>query len=565
MAKTLASFTYDAARDSFTYEAGGMGCGTHPHARRTTGKSIAQWVLFVFVSLVLLVFPVFYATAARHSSLLIRLIPPITFTVLLLIWMLGRPLAILLRRRTESPYRGSIGVSVVIPCCNSADALPGTVRSILVQRIRPLEILLVENNSTDDTWETVQRLAVEHSEVRALRVDTKPGEYAASVAVNYGISQATHDLVVRMDDDTIMAKDFLRYAVRPFVEQEDVTAVAVNLRISNPEETVWTRLQSIEYLLSMELERRFQAFFDAVLICSGGLSVFRRDAIMKAGGFCSMPRWVSEDMDITVKAHRHGRVSMSTQAVGYTEVPATLKGLLRQRYRWSISGTVAMYLHREGLARSSYWYEGTVGFVSMPVRVFGAVRDLFGFMFPVYMWLLWRQSGWWLLVVLAVWIGVMAAQLLILAPALRSKQGLGYLWLLPLFPLAYGPLLLLTRFAGTWTGLRNIRVLRGKELTLEFGGLHPVQAETGLVDNPDVPVLMEVGRLKREFVIDFRATGQSRGRPRSQARRTAPSTEFGEILSEEVGPDVEADLAVLEPSEGSERIREFVFDMAGTP
>jgi poly-beta-1,6-N-acetyl-D-glucosamine synthase len=564
MADMRASFIYEAARGSFTYEAGGIGCGTHPHSRRTTGKAIAQWVLFAFVAMVLLVFPIFYAIVARHSSLLIRLIPPITFTVFLLIWMLGRPLTILLRGGTESPYFGSIGVSVVIPCCNSADTLPGTVGSILAQAIRPLEILLVENNSTDDTWETVQRLALEHKEVRALRVDTKPGEYAASVAVNYGTSQATHDLVVRMDDDTIMGEDFLRYAVSPFVEREDVTAVAVNLRISNPEESVWTRLQSIEYLLSMELERRFQAFFDAVLICSGGLSVFRRDAIMKAGGFCSMPRWVSEDMDITVKAHRHGRVSMSTEAVGYTEVPSTLRGLLRQRYRWSISGTVAMYLHREGLARSSYWYEGTVGFVSMPVRVFGAVRDLFGFMFPLYMWLLWRQSGWWLLVVLAVWIGVMAAQLLILAPALRSKQGLAYLWMLPLFPLAYGPLLLFTRFAGTWTGLRNIRVLRGKELTLEYGGLHPEQAETELVDDLDVPALREDGRLLREFVIDLSTIGQYRGRAQSQARGTELTMEFGEILSEEVGPDVEDDLAALMPNEDCEWIREFVFAQAGS-
>jgi cellulose synthase/poly-beta-1,6-N-acetylglucosamine synthase-like glycosyltransferase len=541
-----------------------MGCGTHPHARRTTGKAIAQWVLFAFVAMVLLVFPIFYAIAARHSSLLIRLIPPITFTVFLLIWMLGRPLTILLRGGTESPYFGSIGVSVVIPCCNSADTLPGTVGSILAQAIRPLEILLVENNSTDDTWETMRRLASEHPEIRALRVDTKPGEYAASVAVNFGISQATHDLIVRMDDDTIMGEDFLSYAVTPFVEREDVTAVAVNLRISNPEATMWTRLQSIEYLLSMELERRFQAYFDSVLICSGGLSVFRRGAIVKAGGFCSMPRWVSEDMDITAKAHRHGKVGMSAEAVGYTEVPETLTGLVKQRYRWSISGAVSMYLHREGLARSSYWYEGTVGYFSLPVRVLGAVRDLFGFLFPLYMWLLWRQSGWWLLVVLAAWIGVMAAQLLILAPALRSKQGLAYLWLLPLFPVAYGPVLLFTRFAGTWTGLRNIRALRGKESTLEFGGLRPEPVSIESDDGLDVRVLSEDGGLVREFVIDLSTIGQSRRRPQSLARREAPIIEFGEILSEEVGPEVEDDLAVPMLTEDGERIREFVFAQAGS-
>jgi cellulose synthase/poly-beta-1,6-N-acetylglucosamine synthase-like glycosyltransferase len=427
--------------------------------------------LFAFVALCLLVLPVLYAVQARHASFPVRLIPPITFTVVLLTWMIGRPIIILMRRTHKTPHRSCHGVSVVIPCCNSAHRLEGTLRSILSQSIRPLEILLVENNSTDGTWKTIKRLEAEHPEVRALRVETRPGEYGASVAVNYGVSQASYGIIVRMDDDTVMADDFLAHAVQPIVESDDVTAVAVNLRVGNPKDSLWTRMQSIEYLLSMELERRFQSYFDSVLICSGGLSVFRRDVILNAGGFCSMPRWVSEDMDITAKAHRYGRVGMSPEALGFTTVPTTLWGLIRQRYRWAISGAVSMYLHREGLARAAYWYEGTVGYFALPVRVLGAIRDLFGFVFPVYLWLLWRESGWWLLAILVGWTVVLAAQLLILSPALRSRQGLEFLALLPLFPVLYGPILLVTRCAGTWTGLRNVRILRRKESSLEFAGL----------------------------------------------------------------------------------------------
>src|SRR5947209_3477537 len=108
---------------SFTYEAGGIGCAKHPHQRRTSSKALAQWILFAFVALCLLVFPVLYAVVASHASLVVRLVPPVTFTVLLIAWMLGRPIAVFARGGSEAPYDGVIGVSVVIPCCNCADTL----------------------------------------------------------------------------------------------------------------------------------------------------------------------------------------------------------------------------------------------------------------------------------------------------------------------------------------------------------------------------------------------------------------------------------------------------------
>ena len=181
-------------------------------------------------------------------------------------------------------------------------------------------------------------------------------------------------------------------------------------------------------------------------------------------------------MDITAKAHRYGIVRMVPEAIGFTEVPEKLGGLIRQRYRWAISGVVSMYLHREGLAKSSYWYDGMIGFMGLPVRAAGALRDLAGVLLPVYLAVLMAQTGFWVIAVLVAWILALAVQLLILAPALWCRQGLRFWWILPLLPVFYGPLLLATRCAGTWAGLRHVRRLRKKEYGLEHRGFGPALA-----------------------------------------------------------------------------------------
>jgi cellulose synthase/poly-beta-1,6-N-acetylglucosamine synthase-like glycosyltransferase len=390
-------------------------------------------------------------------------------------WFLGRPLVVRLasRRALRHRSRAQAGVSVVVPCHNAAAKLPQTLGSLLAQTVRPIEILFVENNSTDSTLEVLRRLERDHPEVRAFSVKTRPGEYAASVAVNYGVSQATHDIIVRMDDDTVMAPETVAEAIPPLVNGEAV-ATACNLRVANVTRSLWTRLQAFEYMFAMELDRRSQALVQSVLCCSGGLAVFLRATVVKAGGFCSMPRWVSEDIDMTMKHHRFGLIAVRPKAVGYTAVPETLWQLVRQRYRWAISGTVALYLHRRGLARSRYWYDGRVGFFGLPLRVIMALRDLASPLYGYYLAVLFVRGGAvWLAAILLAQMALTGLQILILASALHSRQGARYWFLIPLFTLVYGPVLLAVRFAGTWAGLSQVVALRRKEDRLQHAGLAP--------------------------------------------------------------------------------------------
>jgi hypothetical protein len=153
---------------------------------------------------------------------------------------------------------------------------------------------------------------------------------------------------------------------------------------------------------------------------------------------------------------------------------------------------MALYLHRRGLARRGYWYDGRVGFLALPVRAVATMRDLITPLYPFYLWLLFIHGGAvWLLAVLASQTAIMAAQLLVLSPVLQSRQGLSYWRMLPFFTLVYGPLLLSVRFVGTWAGLRHVWLLRQKEDRLEHAGLDLPALESVALAHPSLAPVLE--------------------------------------------------------------------------
>lgn len=430
----------------------------------------------------------------------------LAFGVLFGLFLL-RPVAVVLhgiRRRPRPP--ASEGITAIVPCCDCARTIGRLVEALLRQSLRPIEILLVENNSTDDTWHVIQELAREHPEVRAYSIRIEPGEYPLSVAVNFGIARASHNVILRLDDDSYVTEKTLERAVAPIARGEAV-AVAGNLRVANERRSLWTRLQSLEYLLAMEMDRGSHSIARTIICCSGGMSLFRKDVLLRAGGFVSLPRMLSEDMEMTLHSQRFGRAVMTREAVGFTKVPETLKVLWRQRFRWAVCGTVTLYWHRRGLANANYWYagqsslDGLVGFVGLPFRAVFFLRDLFAFLLPFHIVILLTtdEGRVWLLLFVVARTVVSELELLILSPVVASRQGLRYWFLVPLFVLVYGPILIAVRFVGTWAALAHIVELRRKEEVVHREGLRPVERWQG-AGFPNL-VIERVGATRRFRVV----------------------------------------------------------------
>ena len=121
-------------------------------------------------------------------------------------------------------------------------------------------------------------------------------------------------------------------------------------------------MQALEYITSQNLDRRAFASLNCITVVPGAVGAWRRDLVERVGGFSSDT--LAEDQDLTLKLRRLGyKVSYEENAIAWTEAPASLGALAKQRFRWSFGTLQCMWKHRDALLRRRY---GTLGMIAMP-------------------------------------------------------------------------------------------------------------------------------------------------------------------------------------------------------
>ncbi|NMH91118.1 glycosyltransferase [Pseudonocardia bannensis] len=245
-------------------------------------------------------------------------------------------------RRQRRPDRWSWGrpvtgpVSVVVPAYNERECIASTVRSLLASD-HPIEIVVVDDGSTDGTADIVEGLGLPGVRVIRQRNAGKPA------ALNTGIAYARHDIIVMMDGDTVFEPTTVRHLVQPFADPE-VGAVAGNAKIANRTGLV-AKLQHIEYVIGFNLDRRAYDLLRCMPTVPGAVGAFRRSALREVGGLSDDT--LAEDTDLTMAVCAAGwRVVYEERAIAWTEAPATMSQLWRQRYRWSYGTMQSMWKHR---------------------------------------------------------------------------------------------------------------------------------------------------------------------------------------------------------------------------
>lgn len=155
-------------------------------------------------------------------------------------------------------------------------------------------------------------------------------------SLNQGLALARGEIVLALDGDTSFDNDMVAQIVRHFANP-NVVGVSGNLRVRNAFKTLVTRLQALEYMLSIHLSRTGLNEFNAVNNISGAFGAFRRTFLSKIGGWDS---GTAEDLDITLRIKKyfvrypHLKIEFEPRAVGHTDAPETLGQFLRQRLRW---------------------------------------------------------------------------------------------------------------------------------------------------------------------------------------------------------------------------------------
>ena len=249
------------------------------------------------------------------------------------------------RRSGLRPLSHRPGISVLVPAFNEQEIVVTTVSALLQQDYAPLEVVVVDDGSTDATFE---------------RLD------------------AAFDALIR--------------ALRPFEEQPDgCLAVGGSIRVANRSRIAHGRvrvarigggieaMQTLEYVRGFLGTRVAWSRLNGLLIVSGAFGLFRRETLIDIGGY--LPSTMGEDMELTVRLHHRLRpdwpeasVLYAADAICWTQAPSALSGLRSQRMRWQVGLLETIALHRAMLGRARY---GASGLLALPyLACFEAIAPL---------------------------------------------------------------------------------------------------------------------------------------------------------------------------------------------
>ncbi|MGN9911909.1 bifunctional polysaccharide deacetylase/glycosyltransferase family 2 protein [Phytohabitans sp. LJ34] len=335
-------------------------------------------------------------------------------------------------------------VSVIVPAYNEKEGIAAAVRSLAGGDHPRIEVIVVDDGSTDGTAGIVEALGLPNVDV--IR---KPNGGKAS-ALDAGVAAARHELVVMVDGDTILEPDAVRRLVQPFADPS-VGAVAGNVKVGNRHSLV-ARWQHIEYVIGFNLDRRLYETLRCMPTVPGAIGAFRRRALISVGGMSDDT--LAEDTDVTMALLRAGwQVVYEEGARAWTEAPVTLAELWKQRYRWSYGTMQAMWKHRRALLE-----KGPFGRFGLPfLALFGVALPLLApviDLLAVYglLFLGWTETA-------LAWAGMLALQVVTAAVAFRlDRESHRPLWVLPLQQFAYRQLMYLVLLQSVVTALTGARL-----------------------------------------------------------------------------------------------------------
>jgi peptidoglycan-N-acetylglucosamine deacetylase len=247
-------------------------------------------------------------------------------------------------------------VSVIVPAYNEEKVIAQTIASLLATTYPKLEIIVVDDGSSDRTSEVVRDNFSSEPRVRLFNIPN----CGKAATLNYGLQHAQGEVIVGLDADTHFENETIGMLARHFADPR-VGAVAGNVKVGNRNNLI-TRWQALEYITSQNLDRRAFAALNCITIVPGAVGACRRSLLDLCGGWVSDT--IAEDQELTLQIRRLGyRIVYEENAIAWTEAPETVRDLAKQRFRWSFGTLQCMWKHRDALFRPKY---GALGFIAMP-------------------------------------------------------------------------------------------------------------------------------------------------------------------------------------------------------
>ncbi len=227
-------------------------------------------------------------------------------------------------------------VSIIIPGYNEGAVIQNSIYSASKIDYPNLEILVVDDGSTDDTFEKALELQKDHK----VRIVTKTNGGKSS-ALNFGIQQALGDYILCMDADSELNSNVINEAIPYFEKNSLLGAIAGNVYVGNSKGLL-PLFQKLEYIIGLNFHKKAQSALNMVMIVPGPIGLFKKSVILEVGGYDNDT--FAEDCDLTLKILMAGyHIKYSSTMTATTEAPDTFQQLCTQRYRWA-RGTIQAIL-----------------------------------------------------------------------------------------------------------------------------------------------------------------------------------------------------------------------------
>ena len=230
-------------------------------------------------------------------------------------------------------------VSVMIPAHNEESVITNTVENIRSIDYPNLEIIVIDDRSTDNTASVIKGLEEKYDNVIAMvrPKDAFPGK---SAVLNDALNIAKGEAILVFDADATVEPDFLNKLI-PNLEPADVGAVQARKIIRNKDVNLLTKCQNNEYTMDTQLQVGRDAVKGAVELRGNG-ELIKRTALDDIGGWNNYT--ITDDLDMSTRLHIRGwDVRFCPEACVYEEGIIYLFPLFRQRRRW-LEGTIRRYL-----------------------------------------------------------------------------------------------------------------------------------------------------------------------------------------------------------------------------
>ncbi|QDP01904.1 glycosyltransferase [Thalassotalea sp. PS06] len=318
--------------------------------------------------------PQFYADLEATRIGIFLLLLPILVKYLIQLFALPLYFFRQLKIDKEAKSANPLGVSVLIPAYNEAKGIIGTIESVVSNQYPDLQIIVINDGSTDETEELVENYLTKFSSRRFLKSQFKPEIKYLSLtnggkarALNKGLRLATKDIVMTIDGDCLMAPDAIKNTVKQF-NSPKVGAVAGNVVIGNKRKLI-SMVQQLEYLCGFFF-RRADSVFNSVFIIGGAAASYRRDILTRLGGFDT--DIITEDIEISLRILSLGfQTRYAADALTYTEAPSDFKGWCNQRLRWKFGRFQTLMRYRDMFFSNSKKHHKYLTLLTLPIAVYG--------------------------------------------------------------------------------------------------------------------------------------------------------------------------------------------------